>query len=117
MDTRFLLISGILILVILFAIIWFAISRKTQIPPNYHSFFVLGVVLFIGGIIQRNLGLLGAGVVFSILGLANKNKWEENKQSWEQLKLGEKAVLSAVMLGIAVLVLIGFFSWISTKQG
>jgi uncharacterized membrane protein len=117
MENRFWLINGILILVILFAVIWFAISKKTRIPPNYHSFFVLGIVMLIFGIIQRNIAFLGAGAVFSVIGFANKNKWEENKESWSQLSSGEKAVLSLVMLGIAVLVLIIFFSWISNKGG
>ena len=48
--------------------------KQAKQNPNYQAFFVLGLSLLAVGIATANPGLLGAGVVFFLICLANRNK-------------------------------------------
>jgi hypothetical protein len=44
--------------------------------PDYRVFFIIGLAFFPIGIATRNPGLWGMGLIFLILGVANRDKWE-----------------------------------------
>ena len=52
---------------------------------NYQVFFILGICLFPVGLvflINGNIafiGLVGMGLIYPIIGLANRDKWEKKK--------------------------------------
>ncbi len=47
--------------------------KQAKQKPNYQAFLVLGLALLAIGIATANPGLLGAGVVFLLIGLVNRN--------------------------------------------
>lgn len=59
---------------------------KDEKPTDYRVFFILGCSLIAVGISLMSavgpafLGFLGSGVVFMIIGLANRDKWEKSKK-------------------------------------
>jgi hypothetical protein len=69
-------IAGVLVVVFL---IIFLFKKKTirDSEPDYRTFFIIGVAFFPIGIAIKNPGLWGMGLVFLILGLANRDKWQK----------------------------------------
>ena len=68
------------LLVILLAVMFVVYRRKGEMPEtNYRLFFILGIVWLPIGIATQNPGLWGMGAVFLIVGLTNRDKWQDNK--------------------------------------
>lgn len=102
------LIAIVLILVIFLAVIFF--SKKKKCPPDYKSWFVMGITWAIVGIpfaiSFNNYGLLGIGIIFTILGLAHKKDWNKYKKpSWKDLTKKEKQLRIWIMIVLRILVL------------
>jgi len=84
-------------------------------PPDYYAFFIMGIIWLALGLPLKNYTLSAMGIVFTIVGLVNKDKWKENRQSWETLTPIEKrwkiiliAILSFLVLaGLVVFILFG----------
>lgn len=64
------------------------ILRKEKREPDYRAFFIMGVVWLATGIIiplvsERPIeisGLISLGLIFTLMGLANKRKWKEKPE-------------------------------------
>jgi hypothetical protein len=66
------------VLVVLFLII-FILKKRGVIEdsePDYRTFFIIGLAFFPIGIATGNPGLWAMGLVFFILGITNKDKWQ-----------------------------------------
>ena len=90
----------------------YARCRKEECRPDYRGFFVIGLIWVPLGVVfyitSGNIAFLGMGVVFLLLGLANKAKWKARSPlTWGQRKL--KLVL---VLITALLVLLTFAFWL-----
>jgi hypothetical protein len=46
------------------------------------------------------------GIVFMIIGIANKDKWPEEKK-WSELSSSERSKRLMIILGLALLVMVG----------
>jgi len=61
-------------------IVLFVQFKKGKYQPNYRLFFILGTTWVPVGVIfyinTRNIGFFVMGLIFLILGLINKDKWE-----------------------------------------
>jgi formate hydrogenlyase subunit 3/multisubunit Na+/H+ antiporter MnhD subunit len=105
------IIISIGVLIVLLAVIAILISRKKdkKHEPDYYSFFIMGVIWTMFGIIffKDMFYFLGIGIVFMILGLSNKNKWKQNHKTWKQLSDKEQKLKIIVMLVLGILVLLG----------
>lgn len=53
--------------------------KRQKRDPDYYTFFIMGLILFIVGLAVNNLGLFIIGLIFFIIGLANKNKWKKKR--------------------------------------
>ena len=59
---------------------------KDEKPTDYRPFFILGISLISMGISLMSavgpvfISFLGCGVVFMMIGLANRDKWEKSKK-------------------------------------
>ncbi len=89
-------------------------KRKYQRPTDYRSIFYVGVVLMITSL-AGNTSLVAVGVIFTILGLKNKSKWEENRFRWSQLSKEEKN-MKIIFLTIFLLTFIGAGSILLINQ-
>lgn len=79
--------------------------KEQKYKPNYRLFFIFGMTWFPLGIVfyktTRNIGFLVMGLIFLIIGLANKDKWKEPQPVTSQKN---KILISLVILtGLLVL--------------
>ena len=105
-TTPWILIS-VAILLVLFLILAIILRKGNKRPPDYYAFFIMGIIWLIFGLPLKNYTLSAMGVVFTIAGLVNKDKWEQNRQRWETLSPGEKKWRIAIIIILGILVLAG----------
>lgn len=113
METVYIVI-GISILLALIALL--VINKKTgqKIEPNYRLFFILGITWLPLGIAIDNSVFLGVGAAFLIAGLVNKDKWKDAPR-WSELSPEQKKTKLVLVVGLAVLLLVGIVAYILSK--
>lgn len=86
------LISIGVLIGILAIIAVFAMKGKKR-PTDYYSFFVMGIIWLLFGIFMSlkygdSLGNIFVilGALYSIIGLANKDKWKKNRRTLKNMK-------------------------------
>ena len=82
-----------------------AVKKKGKHEPDYRTFFVMGIIWLGFGIpmmIQNkgNSALFIMGLVFTAVGLVNKDKWKKP----EPIKGQKKILMLAFTVGLALLV-------------
>jgi uncharacterized membrane protein YfcA len=105
------LIIESLIVVIILALLVVAIfvRKKYPRPTDYYSFFWIGVMWIIVGILMMLFAdgdyfFLLMGVIFAIIGLANKKKWKKNRVRWKDLKKPEKLIQGILIAILAFII-------------
>lgn len=116
------MVNAVFILVLMAAIalilgIWMLIySRKRKYEPDYYTFFIIGLVWLPFGVVTGNSMFWILGVVFFVIGLANKNKWKK-KKSWNKLsKKEKKLIFFSIFIGLLFLIL-GMAFYFLVKAG
>lgn len=46
---------------------------------DYRTYFIVGISFIPIGIATDNMAFTALGIIFMIIGLTNRNKWQENK--------------------------------------
>ena len=111
----------ILVLAILAMVVM--IRKKKNSPPDYYSFFWMGIIWMAFGavfMIGRNYefnALFAMGLIFAIVGMANKDKWKKNRQSWKKLSKEDRKLRMYIMIALGVLVLAGLVAMLLVKSG
>jgi hypothetical protein len=99
------LIIAFAILTVLFIVIAVYIRKREggrRGKPDYRAFFILGISFLPIGIATENPGLWGTGVVFMVLGLANRGKWKK-EPGWSELDPEKRRTRFLIILGLTVL--------------
>jgi len=110
-------LSMIIIGLLLLGLLAFAIVRnknKGDMPTNYRTLFIIGIVWLPIGIATQNPGLWGAGLAFLIAGLVNKDKWEEER-TWSELSSSEQRTKLLLIGGLTVLLLAGIAAFMVAR--
>jgi hypothetical protein len=101
----------IIILIILIALlfVFFIVRSRTgdaekRHIPNYRALFILGITWIPIGIGTENPGLWATGIVFMIVGAANKKKWGQETK-WADLSPETKRVKILLFSGLAIVLL------------
>ena len=98
-------------------------KRQQETTPDYRTFFIIGVTwLPMGialGIATDNPGFMGLGamgLVFMVIGLANRDKWKE-APNWSDLPPGERNIrLFLVLVGLVGLLVLGVWVlWLAIR--
>lgn len=102
MDKNIWFTGAILIAIIILAVIVFEMKRKNKLPTDYKSFFYIGLMWIVVGLvaIRENYFFLIMGVAFAIIGLSHKKDWEKNHRKWSELDPKERKIkitLAAVL--------------------
>ena len=71
------LLIGIAVLGIVFAVVAYKRKGELNSEPDYRAFFILGISFLPVGIATENTGLWAMGLIFMILGAANRSKWND----------------------------------------
>ncbi len=111
MNTYQVLMLVIAIIIIGLAIFVAITQRKKKETHNYRSWFFIGICWIPIGIVTKNLAFLAIGIIFTVLGLVNKNKWREEKK-WSDLTPVEKRhkiILVAVGAILLIAALVVYF--------
>jgi hypothetical protein len=89
-------------------VMFLVIRRRGQVPTetNYRAFFIMGLAWLVIGIPLRNPGLYTMGVVFTIVGLLNRDKWGQER-GWSDLTAEERRLKLSLVIGLTVLLLLG----------
>jgi len=104
----------ILILLILALTLW---KKKSNIPPDYYTLFVVGLSWFVVGFPMENIALTVIGVLFMIIGLVNKDKWQKNHKTWAHLTPEEKKLKMILMIVLGGLVALGIIFLVLKQNG
>ena len=105
----------LVILGVLFTVI--ALKSKKKRPIDYYTFFVIGIIWIPFGIIFENYAFLTIGLIFAIIGLVNKDKWKENRMTWDKLDKQEKKLRLIIIIILSILVLAGIVVFILFSKG
>jgi hypothetical protein len=85
--------------------------RQGQVVPNYRAMFVSGL-LFIPMALSTNLGLLAVGMVLSVVGWRNRDKWGRHTRwadyppALKRLKLAFAGGLGTLAVSVAIFLII-----------
>ena len=101
---------SIVVLIGLVVMILIMRSRGEETEPDYRAFFIIGISLIPVGISTENFGLSGAGIVFMVLGLANRSKWN-NQPKWSELSTEKRRLKFFLILGLVVLLALSFVAY------
>jgi len=104
-STPWIIMSIIVLLLVGVLILFWA--KKTKTPPDYYAFFIMGIIWLIFGIPTKNYSLWSLGLIFTIVGLANKSKWEANRRRWKDLTDPQKKIKIVIIIALGVLILAG----------
>ena len=95
--SEWLLISGaivailIVVGILLTLVVWRKRKEGRLEEPNYRAFFIMGIAMFPAGIVfmliyflldipfVTGMPLLAMGLIYLIIGLANRDKWKKNE--------------------------------------
>jgi len=112
------ILFGILVLVLL-GVVLVVVARKGKRPTDYRSFFIMGVIWLPAGVIflllegSSSMGplFLIMGLAYTIIGLANRDKWGKQVEVPPETRKKMMIVLGiALLVGIlAFLFVAGFF--------
>lgn len=110
MSTNSILIIAIAA-ILLILLIFFVVARKQEKRPlNYRALFILGIVFMPLGISTENYGFTGVGVLFMIISLVNKKKWEKPKK-WSELSYTERRFKINLILVWSLLMIFGVIAY------
>lgn len=99
------IILAIIILLLIVGISVMVFSKKKRRKPDYYTFFIMGIIWLAAGIPLEMYPLSAMGLLFTVVGLANKQKWKENHPEWEDLTENEKRN-KLILIGISSLLVI-----------
>lgn len=105
------IVLGILILLPAVVAFW---SRKKlpRRPPDYYTFFILGIIWLPAGIATGNSALFAMGLIFMALGITHKKDWKKNRVNWSDLTAEEKNFRKILVIVLLVLVALGFLAFL-----
>lgn len=110
-----LILIAVLVLIVILAFIAIFVSKKNKRPVDYYNFFIMGIIWTGAGIPLENFALTATGIIFMVLGLANKKKWKSNRVRWKDLSKTEKRVRIWLFIVLGLLVLAGFLLFLASS--
>ena len=90
--------------------------RGESREPNYRAFFVMGITWLPIGIATDNYAFSFMGLAFLIIGLANRDKWKDEKK-WSDLSPSERNIRLVLVGGLMLLLVIGVAAYLLAKAG
>jgi hypothetical protein len=108
------ILIGIFVLIILLAAAALILKKGKQQKPSYKTFFIMGMTWLPLGIVLDNYALTGMGVIFMVIGLVNRDKWEDEPK-WAELPEEQKRLKLILIAGLSVLLLAGIAAFFFYK--
>ncbi len=106
MDTNTILIIAVAVAIIVLLFVFVVVRRQEKRPPNYRALFILGIVFIPISISTENYAFIGVAVMFMIIGLANRKKWEKPKK-WSELSYTERRLKITLIIILSLFLIFG----------
>jgi len=106
------IVVGLLGLGLLIAVVAVKRTRKEALATDYRALFIMGICWLPVGLVLGNPGLWGMGLVFLIIGLANRGKWKEAR-AWSDLSPVERRTRLVLLVGLALLLVVGLVFYLA----
>ena len=117
LSTYFWALPAILVAIIVLALLAVFLRKKDKTPPDYYSFFILGICWIPLGLAMKSYAFSAMGLVFMTIGLVNKSKWKQNHIAFKDLPQGKKRLKLIITVVLGFLVALGFVAYyLSTKS-
>ncbi len=115
-STPWLLLSigGLLILLLVIVLIW---KRKKNLPPDYYSLFIMGIIWLPIGIALGSIAFIAMGLVFTIVGFLNRDQWEKNRRGWNKMSKDERKLFKILVISLLILLVIGIIIFLLKTRG
>ena len=82
-------------------------SKGKKTPPDYYSWYIMGIIWFIFGILMEQWAFSVMGLVFSVIALHHKNEWKKNHE--QVLKLTpRKRMYRMIIIGALIALLLAY---------
>jgi high-affinity Fe2+/Pb2+ permease len=109
MDKNIWLMGGVLVLIILLAVAAIIMRKKNKLPPDYKSFFYIGLMWMVVGLValRENYLFFIMGAAFTMIGLSHKKDWEKNHRKWSNLDPKERKIKIALIAVLGFLLAAG----------
>jgi len=115
MDFTIIIVIVVLIAILLTYLIVVSASKQKEgkRTPNYRALFIIGISWLPIGIATDNTAFWSIGLVFLIIGLANKNKWKQETK-WSDLPPNVKR-FKLTLISVLIIFLVIVFSYLMFK--
>lgn len=111
-------ISIIIFLIIVGLLAIFLGSKKLRKRgPDYYTFFIMGIIWMPVGIAVGNMGLWSLGLIFTILGLIHRKKWNNRKEAYDKMTKSEKSFQKILIAILTLIFLAGFVVYFLSRSG
>jgi hypothetical protein len=113
------LLFGVMVLLILGFLLYFLseLRKKKKIPADYYSLFILGLIWLVIGVPIKNYLLSLVGLMISLIGFTNRDKWKKNKREWNDLDYSEKVILIIAAFILALFIFTAIMVQYLIKEG
>jgi len=108
---------AILVTLLVFLAIFVFLRGKEKNKPDYYALFTMGAIWLLFGFTINNQSLLLLGGVFTVIGLWNKNKWKENRESFRDSNKEERKIKMLIAGFLTLLILLGLFVFLCAGKG
>jgi len=111
------IVLGIIVLTTILFAIAMSLKKKENRKPDYYAFYIIGITWLAIGLPLKNYGLFLMGLIFSIVGIVNKDKWKKNRQDWKKLSHKEKNFRMFLIIIFGIILLIGIVFYFIVRNG
>ncbi len=119
MDTMIWILVSVAAVIVILGIlaIFFIKAKEGKHKVDYYSLFLMGVIWIAVGIPLEIAVLWILGIVFFMVGLANKDKWKKNKMDWKKITKKQRKILYITIAMLFLLLVAGIIVFWLTKAG
>jgi len=119
MDLMIWILISVTVVIVVLGIlaISFIKAKEGKHKVDYYSLFLMGVIWLAVGIPLDNSALWILGIIFFIVGLANKDKWKKNRMDWKKVTKRQKNILYIAIVMLFLLLVAGIIVFWLTKAG
>ncbi len=107
----------IIIAVLLLVGLAIAIIQKKKFNrlTDFRVFFIIGIIWIPLGISTENYIFSIIGIVFTLVGILHKDKWQKNVP-WSQMEPRDKKIKLAIIISVSLLLITGIVLFLLKKS-
>jgi len=119
MDPMIWILISVAVVIVFLGVlaIFFIKAKEGKHKVDYYSLFLIGLIWIAVGVPLNNSALWIIGIVFFVIGLANKDKWKKNRTEWKKMNKRQKNILYIAIAMLFLLLVAGIIVFWLTKAG